>query len=333
MSSPSPRFTGIFIPAEILEIEELTMMEQMLLAWIDALYSKRHGGCYASNEYLAQRLRVKENTVVKSLTKLRHLKLIQDVSFNGRQRVMRSSVSQYVANSQAVKIEEDEDESYAGCDLNPMQTAIKIQPSPITESKVYNTPPIPPHGGSGAKAPEKKVPPKEFSEEVKSMTQCILTAMKHEKPDYASPKNLSCLHREMDLMIRLEKRSPDKIMKILMWAIKDDFWRDKFFKPNPVLYLRKKFDQLDMKMKSFSETKEEFHKRNERVAEKVEEKIGDFCASKGLKVTVGASSLTFTIKSTRQQKEFKYLDTQFEERLETFLIKNKLVTHGFLDTL
>lgn len=113
---PRPRFTGIFIPAEILELDELSPLDQMLISWIDALYCKDHGGCYASNDYLAKKLRVKENTIVKAISKLRKIGLIEDVTFNGRQRVIRAKIAEYVEKSQ----------SYADCDLNPRQGVTKI---------------------------------------------------------------------------------------------------------------------------------------------------------------------------------------------------------------
>ena len=51
----NPRFTGIFIPVEILEDSDLSMLEQLLLSWIDALYKEEYGGCFAKNEYFAKR--------------------------------------------------------------------------------------------------------------------------------------------------------------------------------------------------------------------------------------------------------------------------------------
>lgn len=118
MEGPKPRFTGIFTPVEILDREDLSFLEKVLLSWIDALFCKDHGGCYASNEYLALRLMVQENTIAKAITNLRRLDLISDVSFNGRTRVIRTNMAKYV----------DECQSKAGLDLNPRQGWRKIQP-------------------------------------------------------------------------------------------------------------------------------------------------------------------------------------------------------------
>lgn len=128
--SQSGRFSGIFIPVEILEMDELSPIEQILLSWIDALYHDDDGGCFASNTYLAQKLKVKENTISKSLTKFRLLGLIEDVSFNGRRRVIRALVAKKVDEVQSKRSRKTmfTDDLEPGLDLNPMQTGIKIQP-------------------------------------------------------------------------------------------------------------------------------------------------------------------------------------------------------------
>lgn len=119
MSNPSPRFTGIFIPAEILELESLTLFEMMLLSWIDALYCPEHGGCYASNEYLGQKIRgAKENTVAKAITNLRSMGLIEDVSFDGRQRIIRALINRRIEQTQ----------SKSGLDKNPTRVGQKSNP-------------------------------------------------------------------------------------------------------------------------------------------------------------------------------------------------------------
>lgn len=250
MNEIKPRFTGIFIPAEILEIEELTLLDQLLISWIDALYCKERGGCFAKNEYLAAKLRVKENTIVKSLVKLRAMGLIKDVSFDGRNRIMRACIGEYVEKCQ----------SQAASDLNPKQGVIKItgsvgflsHPSYIEskeESKEEITPPIPPHleEDNATKVAEKK---DKFSapHEVKETSDAMVQTLKEEKPNYKAPSNLSQWNVSIDQMIRLDGRTPEQIIRLFRWAVADTFWQAHMFKPNPAKYLREKFDQLEMKM-------------------------------------------------------------------------------------
>lgn len=135
MKEPQQRFTGIFLPAEILACEDLNLFETILLSWIDALYCPAHGGCFASNKYLGDRIKgAKENTVAKALTHLRTLGLIEDVSFDGRTRVIRACINKYI----------DKVQSNAALDKNPIGVGQKSNAdldknpsSPYLYSKAY----------------------------------------------------------------------------------------------------------------------------------------------------------------------------------------------------
>ena len=103
---PTPRFIGIFTPAEILEAKKalkLSYFEMFLLSWIDAYYSKKYGGCFASNKHLSEKMDTEENTIAKGLTRLRKLKLVEDVSFDGRRRVIRALIGRTVDQAQSIQ--------------------------------------------------------------------------------------------------------------------------------------------------------------------------------------------------------------------------------------
>lgn len=93
----------------------------------------------------------------------------------------------------------------------------------------------------------RKVQIEDYPEEVYETGRQMIKAMKEVKPDCKEPPERQFLD-SIDLMMRIDKRSPEKIMRIFRWALADSFWADKFFKPNPAKYLREKFDQLDTKM-------------------------------------------------------------------------------------
>jgi len=271
MSNPNPRFTGIFIPVEILEIEELSPLEQFLISWIDALYCENHGGCFASNDYLAEKLRVKENTISKALTNLRKIGLLEDVSFDGRHRVIRAKIGEFVEKSQ----------SKAALDLNPRQSRTKIQPrvgeksiSSYIDSKVESKEEKPslkvpteeraPNGDMPAKAGEEEFDSSsksskkktEHSPQVLEVCDKMIQRLKDAEPGYKPPRNLIPILNEIDFMIRLDERDPQKILDILTWALGDSFWKDKMFKPNPAKYLRGQFLQLQIRMESTPAKKE-----------------------------------------------------------------------------
>jgi len=132
----------------------------------------------------------------------------------------------------------------------------------VLYKKKHITPPIPPlatdlpKGAEAAKAAEMEIEhsPKikrskpEFNSKVREVGNQIINSLLRAKPDYSHPKNLSPLLTEVDFLLRLDKRNPEKVIDVLNWALADSFWIDKMFKPNPAKYLREKFDQLEMKM-------------------------------------------------------------------------------------
>lgn len=94
----------------------------------------------------------------------------------------------------------------------------------------------------------------EFSTKVRDVGQQLLGILAQHEPDYSPPKNLAPFLTEVDFMLRLDKRDPQKVADILSWALSDSFWRDKMFKPNPAKYLREKFLQLKNKMEAAPQT-------------------------------------------------------------------------------
>lgn len=86
---PSRTFTGLWLPRDILEAN-LNWIQRLLWAEVYALHSEEHGGCFASNAYLAKVFGAGEGTIANALTKLRETGWLRDVSFDGRQRVIRA---------------------------------------------------------------------------------------------------------------------------------------------------------------------------------------------------------------------------------------------------
>lgn len=84
-----PNFRGIWLSEEVLEhfwSGHINAREVMLLATIEA-FSRREMGCVASNSYLAKCLQITDvTTISKMISKLRTLKLVRQISFDGRRR-------------------------------------------------------------------------------------------------------------------------------------------------------------------------------------------------------------------------------------------------------
>ncbi len=90
----------------------------------------------------------------------------------------------------------------------------------------------------------------EFSGEVLAVAERMVEILKTHEPDYSPPVNMAAFRTEVDFMLRLDKREPEKIFNVLNWALSDSFWRSHIFKPNPAKYLREKFLQLKNKMEA-----------------------------------------------------------------------------------
>ncbi len=88
----------------------------------------------------------------------------------------------------------------------------------------------------------------EFSHKVRELAMEMIDSLMRTNCEYRPPTNLRPMLTHVDFMLRTDARNPVKVMDVFNWALADEFWRDKMFKPNPAKYLREKYDQLSMKM-------------------------------------------------------------------------------------
>nr|WP_025180666.1 helix-turn-helix domain-containing protein [Leptospira interrogans] len=97
-------YVGEFIPRAVINTK-LSRGLRDLLAKITLLdiagRCEGKGGCYAGNEYLATCLGIATTTVAKYISRLRKAGYIEQVSFDGRVRVIRSTLHDAVVNERA----------------------------------------------------------------------------------------------------------------------------------------------------------------------------------------------------------------------------------------
>mgnify|MGYP003148600101 CR=1 FL=1 len=86
------QFLGIWIPREIYLNKDLNWTDKILVVEINSLDNER--GCFASNEYFAEFLSVSTTTISTSISKLKSLGLIEQVSFDGRTRILKAAIKQ-----------------------------------------------------------------------------------------------------------------------------------------------------------------------------------------------------------------------------------------------
>jgi hypothetical protein len=80
----------------------------------------------------------------------------------------------------------------------------------------------------------------------------LLTCIKFNRPNIKEP-NLQTWAKEIDLMIRLDKRDPAEIFKIIEWCQQDSFWSQNILSTNK---LRQHYDKLALKAKNNGNNKQ-----------------------------------------------------------------------------
>lgn len=240
--NPIPRFTGLFIPVEILELEGLTTTDCMLLAWIDALQSKEMGGCYASNEHFCEKMGLKSNTITGIITKLEKMKLLKRASFDGRTRILVTCKENWF---------NPPSQSMSDVDLNQGGGGLKSRggvdynqgPSYIRDTSVDT---------SIEKEQEMRAEATQSSESSSSKSKVSEEALKTESeiinlmnaqniPGWNAPKSHFLAH-QCDILLRAGA-TYQQIILVVLWALESDWWGPKLFstKTNPGTVIRKNF--------------------------------------------------------------------------------------------
>ena len=93
-------FKGVWIPKEIYLNEKLSLVEKILLIEIQSL-DMSDKGCFAGNHYFAKFIGVSTTTISVGVRKLIELGYIYQESFDGRVRVLKSSMQE--ADNQSFK--------------------------------------------------------------------------------------------------------------------------------------------------------------------------------------------------------------------------------------
>lgn len=93
-------FKGVWIPREIWLDDRLNALDKVILTEIDSLDSSEKG-CWASNKYIAEFCQCSESKVSQTITKLTKLGYLRVVSFDGRQREIKSNIAMGIKNYEA----------------------------------------------------------------------------------------------------------------------------------------------------------------------------------------------------------------------------------------
>jgi len=224
---PKRQVTHITIPIEIWTHPTLSTMGKVLAAEIRSLQDPERG-CYASNAYLAKFMGLSVGRVSHLISELKAAEIIQQVNFDGRWRSLR--LGRLAENS--------------------YPDSLKIATLPSRKQLPYTI------AKNNSKEEPKTSPQKTktFSEagvEIE-LSQRLLNRIIAQKQDFKLP-NIQQWAKVIDRMLRIDKRSRDRIAAVIDWCQTSDFWHSNILSTEK---LRIKFDILESQMRRDAPTRQ-----------------------------------------------------------------------------
>lgn len=123
-------FKGVWIPREIWLDKRLDVVDKVVLTEINSLDNENH--CNAGNDYLAEFCQCSQSKVSSSIKKLITLGYLEQVSFDGRHRILKSNIRVVNFNSQPCEINKA---AFAENDANNIYNNINNNINNITPNK------------------------------------------------------------------------------------------------------------------------------------------------------------------------------------------------------
>lgn len=208
------KFTGIFIPVNILLMKNISLIEKLIMSDIGHF---RGNGYRFSNAGMAKKFNVSRRTIINAVKRLKSpkLHLITDVG---------------------------PDDYHRRLQLNGEISA------PFEKTKGAKTAPV----KTSEKYPQ--------SSDEYRLSKLLLDLIIARAPDFNRP-DLQKWAKHIDLMIRINHRTPEAIEKVIRWCQADAFWQNNILS---TAKLRKQFDQLYLKLRG----QNGHENRNARTADK-----------------------------------------------------------------
>lgn len=128
-------FKGIWVPKEIWLDDRLTALEKVIFAEIDSL--DNDFGCAVSNAKLAGFCGCTERKITQAISKLKGFGLIEEVSFDGRQRILKSCMHYFVEADPNKSTGQTRTKQQCRVEQNNEADQNKITSLPLN-NKIYN---------------------------------------------------------------------------------------------------------------------------------------------------------------------------------------------------
>ena len=117
-------FKGVWIPREVWLDTRLNMIEKGILTEVDSL-DMSEKGCYASNKHIAEFCQCSESKVSTAISKLIKLGYLYVQSFDGRQRVLKSRLSNFERQNAKENNTASENQGESNTYINPSKKTDK----------------------------------------------------------------------------------------------------------------------------------------------------------------------------------------------------------------
>lgn len=245
-TKPTPHYNAM-LPPKVRYDENLSSSEKVMYAEITSLCYKE-GYCWANNSYFAKLYKTDKRTISAQISNLEmqgHIKVEIDKSKGNKRKIyIDDNVPTYrrkrpqVATNTSIPIDENVHQS------NAMSSTNNSKDSLVEDKKILNDKPT----SSGTnKTFDKDSYPYLISE-------WLLTLIQRNKPNFYEVKLKSKDGRErwlqrwaydIDLMIRVDKITPTRIVKVIDWCQGDSFWWKNILS---TYKLRKQFQNLETKI-------------------------------------------------------------------------------------
>lgn len=165
-----------------------------------------------------------------------------------------------VSEEEKQKYTEEFKKSFRNCGFG------NLRDGDIRNSNLLNTDITPNGVKEELKTEETKGRVAPTSADADSLTDFFLKKIQERKPDF-KPKNLHKWKVEMDRLLRIDKKDPQKVRELIEWVSNDLFWRDNVLSPDT---LRRQYEKLEIKKLGSSE--KELIRKNRDYAVKLKEK-------------------------------------------------------------
>lgn len=223
------------LTAQILNDKNLNHAEKLTMAILNGL-ADEEGKCYPGNEWLSEKLDLKETAIKDILKNLEKFNYIKRETISCVNNPFKKYRIIYVCNNFKLSLPGAENRPIEGAENRPTvgrKTAYIIDKKELIDKK-------------NIKKPSASPPP---SPEAQVLCAFFFEKIRERNPEFKEP-NLEKWAREMDCLLRLDKRDIERVKTLILWASEHKWWKTACLSPSK---LRKDFDAMSMQMSGDTE--------------------------------------------------------------------------------